>query len=187
MGNTKRHKQANCQLATCKAESATRNGHKVDRWWGRCYLLLLLLLLLRASRRQVVCWCRWCWVARRCPLDVAARLVFGVQYEPQLRHLIEHLLTRLGMLTYYWPCSQLMQQLPPSPVAPLQQLLSHSLTHSLSPSFSGPVRLWNVARPHRACVSGATASVSEVCSYLTVKAFIIIRLNLKTFWSGLSC
>jgi len=28
------------------------------------------------------------------------------------------------------------------------------------------------------------ASVSGVCSYLTVKAFIIIRLNLKTFSAG---
>lgn len=80
---------------------------------------------------------RWCvGVDGAGSLDVAARLVFGVQYEPQLRHLIEHLLTRLGMLTYYWPCSQLMQQLPPSPVAPLQQLpLSCSRTRSLTLSL----------------------------------------------------
>lgn len=83
---------------------ATGNGHKVDRWWGRCYLLLLLL---QAFCRQVVC-----------GVDVAGSRSPGVQYEPQLRHLIEHLLTRLGMLTYYWPCSQMLQLplLLPSPL-----------------------------------------------------------------------
>lgn len=126
----------------------------------------------------------------RSTLDVAARLVFGVQYEPQLRHLIEHLLTRLGMLTYYWPCSQLRQPVTPLPRCSSCHSLALALAFSLSPYLSAD--RWFVYGTYPShigavCVSATTASVSEVCSYLTVKAFIIIRLNLKTFWSGLSC
>jgi len=107
------------------------------------------------------------------------RRSLGVQYEPQLRHLIEHLLTRLGMLTYYWPCSQCSCHSCCCcciAVARCQLPVARSLYGYGVQDIGMGI----------ACVS-SSASVSEVCSYLTVKAFIIIRLNLKTFWLGLSC
>jgi len=73
------------------------------------------------------------------------------------------------MLTYYWPSQPL--ELPPwaPPICIFRWCL---------------VVQSKVGHPIASHPTESLASVSGVCSYLTVKAFIIIRLNLKTFSAG---